>query len=197
MAIVNGYLELAILKDAMKIGDSTDDARLEAVIAAVSRKIDEETHRRFYAASETRYYTACRGDELLVDDLLSVTTLATDGNADRTYSTTWAATDYDLCPFNAALDGRPYTSLRTTPLGRYSFLAGAEKAVKIAGSFGYAAATPALVQEACLIQSMRIFMRPRAPFGLEGNAEFGLVRIVRLDPDVVAMLDPFVRRTVA
>lgn len=196
MAIANGYIELAILKDAMKISDQTDDTRLEAVIEAVSRKIDEETHRRFYAVSETRYFTALRSDELLTDDLLSVTSLATDGNADRTYSTIWAATDYDLLPFNAALDAKPYTAIGLAPNGSYAFPAGTARGVKIAGSFGYATAAPPLVREACLIQACRLFLRPRAPFGLEGNAEFGLVRIIALDPDVKALLGPLMKPVV-
>ena len=57
-----------------------------------------------------------------MDDLLSVTTLKTDEDGDRTYEITWATTDYDLMPYNATLESQaqPYSHLQTTPDGDYT-----------------------------------------------------------------------------
>lgn len=191
MPITNGYATLNELKARLGISDTDADTILENVIEAVSRWIDSFTARRFYAVSETRYYTAEWPDLLLLgDDLLSVTTLKTDDDGDRVYETTWASTDYDLEPYNATLDGKPYTQIRITPNGRYTF-PGTRRGVEIAGSFGYAATTPDVVNEACLLQSERIYKRKDAPFGVTGAPEVGISTVIpRLDPDVRTMLEP-------
>lgn len=188
MAITNGYTTLAVVKDVLGISDTGHDTELERVVEAVSRWIDGFCGRHFYSASETRYYTAEWGDWLIVDDLLTVTTLKTDENEDRTYERTWASTDYDLEPFNAATDGRPYTSIRTAPAGLYTFPTG-RKAVQIVGSFGWSA-IPDAIEEACILQTTRIFRRKDAPFGVTGSADMGQVlAIARLDPDVRSLLN--------
>jgi hypothetical protein len=195
MTITNGYATIAEFKSRfypVGIVDITDDAVIEAIIEAVSRLIDERTGRRFYknTTDETRYYTAQRGDELIVDDLVSITTLKTDEDGDRTYETTWAATDYDLLPYNAALDGKPYFMIQTSPNGDYSFPL-VEKGIQISGVFGWPA-VPKMIKEACLIQSSRLFKRKDAPFGVTGTAEMGQLSVIaRLDPDVTILVDPY------
>lgn len=170
-------------------GNFFNDGILENVIEAASRKIDAHCHRRFYAASETRYYTPKISRMLFVDDLLSVTTLKTDDDGDRTYENTWAATDYDLLPLNAALDGEPYTMIEVTPNGSYAFVPSLTKSVEIAGSFGYASTTPDEVNEACLILGARLFKRKDAPFGVIGSPDLGELRNLRIDdPDVLSLL---------
>lgn len=116
-----------------------DDAQQLQHLEAASRWIDGHTGRRFYAAVETRYFTAEWYDLLLIEDLISVTTLKTDEDEDRTYETTWAATDYDLEPYNAPLGipPGPYVMIRVTPNGDYSFPIRARRAVEIAGVWGW------------------------------------------------------------
>ena len=180
--------------------DLTNDADLERAIEAASRWIEAYTGWRFYstAADETRYYTAWCGEYIYVPDgLLSITTLATDDEADRTYSTTWAATDYDLWPYNAAIDTPPgpYLRIESSPLGSYSFPTG-PRGVKIVGKFGYSTAAnqPQQIREACLIRAAQLFKRKDAIFGVTGATAFGqaLLRIPP-DPDVEALLRPFIR----
>ena len=145
--------------------DELDDIDLARLITDVSREIDDYTGRRFYTTSsdETRYFTfdPDYGGKLYTGDIQSITTLATDDEADRTYGTTWAATDYDLLPANAALDSRPYTHIKRAPLGDYSFPT-VEKGVKITGKFGYSSSTspadtPARVKEALIQQILMDF----------------------------------------
>ena len=193
MALTNCYCTLAELQARMDIDDTVDDAILEAVITGVSRLIDNYCGRKFYAATETRYYTPRHADWCVIDDLLTATTVATDSSGNRTYATTWAATDYDLCPPNAATDGLPYTAIETAPQGRYSFST-ISRGLKIAGSFGYSATTPAGVREACLLQAARVFKRKDAPFGIMGSTELGQIQtIARIDPEVAMMLAGVVR----
>jgi len=203
MAVVNGYCSLAELR--ARLGnydgaDTGDDSMLENVIEAVSRRIDNYCWRRFYVANETRYYTAGDNQVIDVSDIYSTTgstvdTLKTDKDGDRTYEDTWATTDYDLTPFNAALDGRPFTNIEVTPNGDYTFPTSVTKGVEIKAWFGYTATTPDLVNEACLLQSERQFKRKDAPFGVVGGSDIGgIVRIEeRLDPDVKHLLDPLRR----
>jgi hypothetical protein len=174
-------------------GNVFEDTTLEQAIEACSRWIDEITQRRFYAATETRYYTPSVYDWLAVDDLLSITTLKTDTSGDRTYDTTWATTDYDLLPLNASLEALPYTMLEITPQGSNSFSA-LRKSVEIAGSFGYSATTPPQIREACLLLSARLFKRKDAVFGIAGTPDLGELRNIRPeDADAMAMLRPFRR----
>jgi hypothetical protein len=170
---------------------------LDSVITAVSRLIDQYCGRRFYTTSsdETRYYTAVdAGLFLCPDDIVSLTMLATDGDGDRVYEDTWAATDYDLEPFNASLDSQPYVRIRVTPDGLYSFPT-IRKSIKLVGKFGYASTTPAMIKEACLLQCERLFKRKDAPFGVLGAGGMGQAMVLssKLDPDVELMLWPFVR----
>jgi hypothetical protein len=164
------------------------------VITAVSRQIDEYCHRRFWknTVNEVRYFTAAWGNLLFCDDIVSVTAVATDDDGDRTYSTSLAATDYDLEPYNAVLDGIPYNRLRITPNSSEAFLT-SQRGNKLTGIFGWPS-IPAQVNEACLIQSIRLFKRKDAPFGVMGTGEMGqVIAITSLDPDVKMLLEPFVK----
>ncbi len=201
MTITNGYTTLAKLRARLGFAstDTADDTILEAIVMAVSRWIDRETGRRFHSTTndETRYYTAEFDDVLFCpDDIISVTSLYTDDDGDRTYENTWTATDYDLEPCNASLDSEPYTRIRITPDGDYTFPSGIAKGVKVTGKFGFCAtgSQPGLIEEACLLQSARVYKRKDAPFGVLGSAEMGQQMVIpKLDPDVAMMLSGFRR----
>ena len=175
--------------------DTVDDATIESVITAISRLIDHETGRRFWVNTndEDRYYTAGDEDCLRTDDIVSLTTLATDIGGARSYSA-WAATDFDLMPYNASLDGKPYTKIELTPYSQMLFPL-SKKGVKLTGKFGYSVSVNPLAHEACILQALRLFKRKDAPFGVTGSAEMGqqMVQIPELDPDVKKMLAPLRR----
>ena len=136
------YLSLAKLKTNFDLAtsDTTQDTAQRRVLEAASLLIDQETHRTFRVYLATRYYTARSGSRLLLpDDLLAVTTLKTltaNSGGTRTYGDTWAAVDYDLEPYNAAVDLEPYTVIARNPEGDYSFPTGA-RGVELAGRWGY------------------------------------------------------------
>lgn len=197
MAITNGYLTVAELKAHLSITDSGDDALLEDIVSDVSREIDEECGTRFYAVSETRYFTAVESHRILLpvgSDLLSVDVngLKTDEDGDRTYEKTWATTDFDLLPYNAQLGStpRPYWEIRVTPEGDYSFPVGVEKGVQIAGSWGFASSAPRIVKRACRYQCALEYYARNAPLGSTGSGEFETeVRGIGLHPFVKRMLE--------
>jgi hypothetical protein len=178
------------------ISDTEDDSAIESVIEAVSRRIDEATSRRFYQElATTRYFSAEWADLLHIPDLVTLTTLKTDEDGDRVYETTWASTDYDLEPFNAALVSKPYTAIHVAPNGRYVFPL-VRKSVEIVGTWGWPA-VPKIAKEACLLQSFRVFKRKDAPFGVAGSIEIGQLQVIsKLDPDVTWMLEPLRRLSV-
>lgn len=184
------------------MSDTSDDAVLEALVESVSRAIDDFCGRRFYAATQTRYYSATSGRRLLVDDLLSVTTLKTDDDGDGTYETTWATKDYHLAPYNAQLESvpEPYWSIEVSESGDYSFPVGVRRGVEIAGSWGFSATTPDVVNRACLFQVAQEFRTRHTPLGVQGSGEFATeVRSIGLHPFVKRLLSngPYRRIAVA
>lgn len=195
MSVANGYCTLAALKNRLAITTTASDAALERVIEAVSRQIDAWTNRRFYAVSETRYYTAEYHDYLDVDDVVSVTSVVVDTGGDRTYPHTMGSTTYDLLPHNAPLNAEPYTAIQTNDLATLSFPL-TSKGVKVTGAFGFCqtASERSDIVEACLLQSMRLWRRKDAPFGVAGVSEMGQAIVIsRLDPDVQQLISRYRR----
>jgi len=186
------YASVSSLKARVGITDAVDDTVLGAVLEAVSRGIDNYCGRIFYltAAATVRTYTPLHSDTVLIDDCVALTAVVTDADGDRTYEDTWTATDYDLLPENASTDGKPYTEIAVTPDGDYSFPVGIRKGLKLTGTWGWPA-VPDPVNEACLIQAARVFKRKDTPFGISGSPEMGQMRIGRLDPDVLWLLEPY------
>lgn len=123
-----------------------------------------------------------------IEPLLSVTSVATDENADGVFETAWLATDYNLLPINAALDGRPYRQIRTADGGAQQFPVGHQR-LQIVGSWGEASLVPNLIQEACILTVNRWFKRMDAPFGVIGDSTMGMMHVTAADPDVIGMLD--------
>lgn len=196
MALSNAYATLAELKYRIGLGQgvTSDDALLEDLLGGACRAIDLWTGGRFYASTETRYYTAENGYCLKIDDLLSVTTLKSDEDGDRTYEITWAAaTDYYLEPVNNALLNKPYTSIEAdTVNGSYTFPVGVRRGVQVVGSFGYASTTPLPVREAALRLAARLYKLKDAVLGVAGSPETGVVRI-NSDRDINELLWPYRR----
>ena len=195
--ITNGYTDLPTYKLRFfdgDTGDIKDDDNLNRVITATSRAIDHICRRRFYAVTETRYYTPDEVGRLDIYDLLSVSTLKTDEDGDRTYEITWAVTDYDLMPYNAVLDGEPYMWIELAPEGDYSFPL-IRKGAELKGSFGYSSTTPAAIEEACL-QGAKLLMTPSSPTGVSGGASISKTkaeREIRKDSKIMEMLGYYIR----
>jgi len=192
------YATLAEFKAAVGITDSTDDTALQSVLDATDTLIDLYCDRKtgFGTASETRYYTAEDWEYVLTDDLVSVTTLQTDDDANGTYETTWTAgTDYVLAPVNAALDGFPYTEIDTSVTWPRNFPKDVYLGVKVVGVFGFPS-VPAAVKQAEIIQAGAVWNSRTAPFGVIGSADLGgILRMSRaLHPEAALILEPYRKR---
>ena len=117
--MTNAYADLTTLKSSgmLNITGTGSDARLLALLEDVSRWIDGHCNRHFYVLETTRTFNG-GGLELLVPDLISITSLKTDENRDRVYELTWAGGDYLLYPLNAEPQqpwGRPYSRVLWIP----------------------------------------------------------------------------------
>jgi hypothetical protein len=192
------YATLAEFKAAVGITDSTDDGALQSVLDATDTLIDLYCDRKtgFGTATETRYYTAEDYEYVLTDDLVSITTLQTDDDANGTYETTWTAgTDYVLAPRNAALDGFPYTEIDTSVTWPRNFPKDVYLGVKVVGVFGFPA-VPAAVKQAEIIQAGAVWNSRTAPFGVIGSADLGgILRMSRaLHPEAALILEPYRKR---
>ena len=192
------YATLAEFKAAVGITDSTDDAALQSVLDATDTLIDLYCDRKtgFGTATETRYYTAEDYEYVLTDDLVSVTTLQTDDDANGTYETTWTSgTDYVLAPRNAALDGFPYTEIDTSVTWPRNFPKDVYIGVRVVGVFGFPS-VPAAVKQAEIIQAGAVWNSRTAPFGVIGSADLGgILRMSRaLHPEAALILEPYRKR---
>lgn len=136
--VLNLYATRDDLKARLGLSDTDEDAILDLVLASVSREIDSWCGRQFFASVATRYYSPKHCNHIMVDDLLSVTSIKTDEDGDRTYEVTWATTDYDLQPLNAASMSppQPFWYISAAPLGRYGWPQ-ATSGVQIVGRWGY------------------------------------------------------------
>jgi hypothetical protein len=192
------YATLAQFKAAVGITDNTDDTALQNVLDATDTLIDLYCDRKtgFGTASETRYYTAEDYQYVLTDDLVSVTTLQTDDDANGTYETTWTSgTDFVLAPRNAALDGFPYTEIDTSVTWPRNFPKDVYLGVKVTGVFGFPS-VPSAVTQAEIIQANAVWSSRTAAFGVIGSADLGgLLRMSRaLHPEAALILEPYRKR---
>jgi hypothetical protein len=192
------YATLSEFKAAVGITDSTDDTALQSVLDATDTLIDLYCDRKtgFGTASETRFYTAEDYQYVLTDDLVSVTTLQTDDDANGTYETTWTSgTDYVLAPRNAALDGFPYTEIDTSVTWPRNFPKDVYLGVRVVGVFGFPS-VPAAVKQAEIIQAGAVWNSRTAPFGVIGSADLGgILRMSRaLHPEAALILEPYRKR---
>ena len=193
------YATLAEFKAAVGITDTVDDGALQSVLDATDTLIDLHCDRKtgFGTATETRYYTAEDYEYVLTDDLVSVTTLQTDDDANGTYETTWTSgTDYVLAPRNAALDGFPYTEIDTSVTWPRNFPKDVYLGVKVTGVFGFPS-VPAAVKQAEIIQANAVWASRVSPYAVVGSADLGgILRMSRaLHPEAALILEPYRKRS--
>jgi hypothetical protein len=173
----NGYIELEELKATKELtGKTYADADLRLAIVAASRGIDEALGRRFYPdadANQVRYYSPAAYDRLWIDDLVTLTELASDSSGGTSFGDVWTAnTDFVLEPLNPPT-GYPWTRITVHPSGSRTLPCGYPRSVRVTGKFGWAA-PPSQVKTLTAIVAARLVKRTReAPhgiiqFGVEG-----------------------------
>jgi gp6-like head-tail connector protein len=185
------YTTLALLKEALKITDTDRDNLLNQAVSAASRGIDDHCGRRFYLddTASARTYNPRRrivrerdGDKLLVDDIGNVDDLLVEVGRGSTWTDITA--DIETEPENALTKGEPVTALLRFsgcwPIFR-------DQRVRVTAQWGWPA-VPDVVAQAALIQAQRLFKRKDSPEGILGSAEWGVVRLSRIDPDVQSLI---------
>ena len=142
--MANAYISLDTLKGtgALNISGTAYDTRLLAVAENISRQVDRYCNRNIFPYTEAKVFSGDGGAELFVPDLVRVTALEEDSNADGTLDTTWAAADYVLEPANAnptADWGRPYTriAVNTRSNGTQDVFLKDQRNYTVTGTWGY------------------------------------------------------------
>ena len=168
---------------------TTDDTLIATLITRASRLLDAHTRRVFSAVTATRSYTPgvdTDGQTLFLDDdLLSVTTLTTNGVA-------LAAAAYTLQPLNATRKNR----LCLKSAYAWEWPDDPAGSIVLAGTWGYSATPPADIVQAAARLALWLYRQREAPFSRVGNALTGEYEVpVALPEDVIAILRPYVRRS--
>ena len=193
----SSYCALADVKavGSLNITGTTSDAMLAKYIASASREIDRYCHRSFAAVSETRYFDGA-ADRLIIDDLVTITSIALDTDGDGDWETTLAATDYLLYPYNETPKWRVDLSHSST---RSDFAEDIPKGVQIVGLWGYQATIPDDIAQACLEMVCRIYRQAQAGFGtVVGTPDIGTGMVYQgLSSDIKRKLDDYVRHVYA
>jgi len=183
------YAGLQTLKDALKITDTDRDALLVGNLSAASRSIDRATGRRFWLDPEptSRIINQARritrdddGEHLLVADIGDIDSLVVEiGRAGAWVDVTDSV---EVEPTDALDTQQPVTSLL-----RDHWPVGARQRVRITARWGWPV-VPTVVEQATLLQASRLRKRIDSPEGVTGSAEWGVIRLSRVDPDVQALI---------
>jgi len=201
LAVTNGFCTLAELRTQL---DDTTSALstelLERAINTSSQAIREYCGRKFWldASVTARYYTTDLTGLAWVDDIGTTTGLLvdTDTSSDGSWATSWTInTDFVLHPRNAAAAANTaYAYTRIKAIGTKAFMTSTLRdTLRVTAKFGWSE-VPVDITEACLLKASSLFERRKSPLGMaSGISEFGVVRISRSDPDVIALLQPYIR----
>lgn len=183
------YASLSSVKESLskETNDLRDDL-VEMAIRAASRKIDQVTGRRFYAdrtVSTRVFSTAGRtfagpyGTGVQIDDVASATGLLVEGGLNAVYSP--LATFY-TGPDNALTYAQPITYVMADP-GFFTGING----VRITAKWGWPT-VPDEVALATQLLAARLYRRKDSPQGVISTADWGSVRVSRVDPDVESLI---------
>lgn len=190
------YASLARLKSAlgMDAADTTRDDYLLLVLDAASRSVEEYCDGRvFYLAASPTARTFPLGRRLVndsmfgwcaqrfpVDDIGALDGLLVEVSTD---GLTWTTiTDAQVWPANALAKGKPITYVASPTVNLWCY-----NQARVTARWGWPS-TPGQVENATLLTATRYARRPSSPEGVAGSADWGLIRIPYMDPDVQAQL---------
>lgn len=115
MALVNCYLSRQQLQDVLRDQLTAHDDEYDRAITAASRQIDSYCGRHFYKVDTptAKVFRPWQCDEVWTGDIATSVGLIvkTDDDDDGVFETTWAATDYQLEPFDRLEGTRPYEQI--------------------------------------------------------------------------------------
>lgn len=193
------YCSVEELKSRLAVGDTDDDFEAMLAVQSACRSIDDITGRYFWRGTDTRTYVPTDTTWHDVDDLVSISSLKTDDDADGVFETSWTTANYQLLvapgKYNVSRKGEqwPYTIIKAigtfwpvpNPYGRANL-------IQVTGTFGWPA-VPSAIHQASLIAASDLFKIKDAPFGIAGSGEFA-VR-VRENPRVMQLISRYIHHS--
>ncbi len=197
MAVVNGYITLAGLKNYLKIDDSVEDTLLEQIIESASRSIDRIANRRFYldGTATARTYRPVGNMRVIIDDVgtTSGLILKTDPNSSGVYQTTFTLNqDYIVEPTNALAKGRPINYLTIVGGTAMSLPVNYWPQVEVTARWGWPS-VPDDIEQATYILSADLYKRKDSIGGVLGLSELGAIRMSPLGRDITSMVRAYRR----
>lgn len=209
------YVTLALFKTARSVTATDRDELMQLAIDTASERIDTWTGRRrggfvldtaasartfdpTFAVDTSHYqgryvdyaggaapggYFAGPG-ALQVDDIGDLAGLV----VEQGYGTSWTDVTalVEPLPLRSPGDGRPVTALNNAS----GWAVGPYSRVRVTARWGWPV-IPAGIAQACLILANKLYSRRNSPEGVLGSADWGVVRVGRVDPDVADLLAPF------
>lgn len=212
MAITNGYCTRAEIFARLNIsgaGTADQQAQIDNAVNTASRNLDSFCQRRFWLDSSVVARTfepqelgclSFAAKPFTDIGASSGVIVKTDNDGDGVFETTWAASDWELLPYNAAVEGpeaKPWTAIRA--IGTQSFPVFITMAltrrdrVQVTAKWGWPA-VPETIAEASRILATRIVKRKDAPEGVAGFSETGsVVRFTGEDRDVAMLVKDYAK----
>jgi hypothetical protein len=190
------YTTLPLVKAQLgKITSDDRDEMIQAAITAASRMIDvgrwpgafraaTTASTRVFPLAGRNYNLFGQRAAILVDDIATITgmTISVGTEASAVYS---SVPIFTTGPQNAIARGEPITTV-VVP----SSSLGTVDTLQVTAKWGWPA-TPADVELAARLQAARLYRRKDSPQGVIASPEFGGIRVSRFDPDVRALLAPY------
>jgi len=133
---MNAYADLTTIKSSsyLNLEGTDDDVYLRKLLEDAARVEDNECRRHFYCYEGAKYMDGAEGNLYFPDDVLSISSLKTDPDADYDYDNTLTEnTDYILKPLN----GYPKLFAEPGYSPSYNFVPGIPRGIEITGVFGY------------------------------------------------------------
>jgi hypothetical protein len=187
------YTTVDDVKAYLGITTSNFDDELTADIATAARWIDENCDQIFYETTdeETRSFIPQNPGYCITDPISEFVALTAQESI-------WTLDqDFILEPLNAALQGRPFTAIRTIARPFIFTLsqipagwAGFDGRVYVTAKFGWPAVPNQIVQ-ANKIQAARYFHRRNAPLGVISFSNEVAFRMAGADADAANLLEAF------
>lgn len=184
MALGDPYISRTELKDVLGITDSSEDTIIDRCCMGATRAIDNKSgYNTFWNTSTAVLRTVDTMNRIVPKRTNSpyYKFLLNDGIASLTSFAVAGVSGASLLPSDAIAQGKPATSIKLpwgSDLDDYD----------ITAIWGWPS-LPSDIKMASQFQAQRYYKRRGSPEGVAGSAEWGLVRVPRLDPDVAAILE--------
>lgn len=187
MAIGDPYLSKALFKDVLGITDTSEDNLIDRALAGATRAITNVSGYSTFWNTGTAQLREISTDGRIVPKRKAQTPyfklILPDGIASAAGLVVAGYTAASLMPADAIAKGEPADAIKlawgTIP-----------DSINITAIWGWPSLPEDIIM-ACQMQAHRYYKRRGSPEGVAGSAEWGMVRIPRLDPDVAAIVESY------